>query len=290
MRSMAHGVLAGYDGSRQSEHALAWAARAARARGLMLTVAHAWEPHDCAPGDEVTAAALARCAGEQVLARGMRFAQSIMDPGEVRPLLAGGPPGRVLCDHSTDAEMVVVSCRGYGGFARLRLGSVSAQVAAYAYGPVVVVRGHWRPSAEYVPGPVVVGADGSAASGSAIEFAVAEATLREAPLLAVCALADNPGTLGGGHRLKDSFSELMDHWQQEYPALDIQRQVVDGSPREALLQAARTAQLLVVGARGRGGVDGMAIGSVSYAVLHHAHCPVAVIHSRRPGPQPPGTT
>ena len=38
------------------------------------------------------------------------------------------------------------------------------------------------------------------------------------------------------------------------------------------------AQLLVVGARGRGRLHGMMLGSVSLAVLHHAPCPVGIIH------------
>ena len=46
----------------------------------------------------------------------------------------------------------------------------------------------------------------------------------------------------------------------------------------ALLNAAAGAQMLVVGARGLGGLDGMSLGSVAATLLHHSPCPVGVVH------------
>jgi nucleotide-binding universal stress UspA family protein len=66
----------------------------------------------------------------------------------------------------------------------------------------------------------------------------------------------------------------------DHPEVVVRRQVVQGAPRSALLEAASGAQLLVVGARGRGGLRGMPLGSVSLAVLHHAACPVSVVHQQ----------
>jgi len=56
------------------------------------------------------------------------------------------------------------------------------------------------------------------------------------------------------------------------------RQISLGQPRTALLDASFRAQLLVVGNRGRGGLEGMLLGSVSQAMLYHATCPVGVAH------------
>ena len=186
-------------------------------------------------------------AGEQILAEGLRFARTIMGAGQARPLLAAGPAARVLCEHSADAGMVVVGPRGRGGLPGSLLGSVAQRVCAHARGRVVVVRGHWHPAAAYAPGPVAVGADGSDGSRAAVAFAAEEATLRAVPLLAVCALADAPGSLGGAGRMQEAFDQDTARWEKEYPELTILRQVTFGQPRTALLDAASGAQLLIVG-------------------------------------------
>jgi nucleotide-binding universal stress UspA family protein len=201
-----------------------------------------------------------------------------MGPGTAQPLLAAGPATRLLCEHSADADMVVVGARGRGGLPGMLLGSVGQQVSAHARGRVVVVRGHWHPAAEYFPGLVVAGADGSAAASAAIAFAAEEATLRAVPLQIVCALADAPGVLGGAGRMQEAVDHDIACLEKQHPELPVLRQVTFGQPRTALLDAAAEAQLIVVGSRGRGGIGGMPLGSVAQAIVYHAPCPVGVVH------------
>ena len=184
----AYGILAGYDGSARSEGALKWAVREARLRGTVLTVCNAYNPRFPVTSDESGVLDLGRRTGEWITAPGVRYATSVLGSGRARPLLVERPAAAVLCERGECADMVVVGCRGQGGNATLLLGSVSSQVAAQAGGRVVVVRGHWQPSAGYAPGPVAVEVDGSAASCDAAGFALEEAALHDAPLLAVCAL------------------------------------------------------------------------------------------------------
>jgi len=278
MAGTADGILAGYDGSPGSERALSWAAREARSRGTVLTVCHACAPGFPVPPGEAAAFDLARRSGERVIASGLQHAQRVMGSGQVRSLLLEGPAAAAFCERSHGADMAVVGSRGHGGVAGLLLGSVSSQVAAHARGRVVVVRGHWRPAAGYAPGPIVAGADGSAASRAAVAFAFEEAALRHAPLLAVCALADTPAGLGGARGRREDFDQAVSRWEKEHPEVAVLHQVTHGAARGALLTAAHYAQMLVVGSRGRGGVQGMMLGSVSRAVLDHAPCPVGVVH------------
>ena len=273
MIKASHGILVGYDGSSSSQQALRWAAREARERGVVLTVCHAWTEGYAGPPSTGDPDDATRRGAEWVLDSGLRMTGA----DDVRPMLIEGPAARMLCENSQDSDMVVIGSRGLGGLSGLLLGSVSLQVAAHASAPVVVVRGHWRPAGAFAPGPVVVGADGSAVSDAALAFAGEEAALRRARLVAVCALSDAPGDLGAAHHIEADFEQSLTIWEKEHPEVAVERQVTTRSARSALLDAAQDAQLLVIGRRGRGGIPDMRLGSVSHALLWHASCPVAVV-------------
>jgi len=271
-------ILVGYDESPGSRRALSWAAREARARETVLIVCHAWGPGFPAPPGEKAVLEFARRSGERVLADGLQFAHDLLGPREVRPMLVSGLAAAALCEHSREAHMVVTGARGHGGMAGLLLGSVSSEVAAHACGRVVVVRGHWRPAAEFIPGAVVVGADGSAGGRAAVDFAFEQAALWDVPVLAVCALADNPGSLGGAGACQRDFELTIGAAQEKRPRVAVKLLVDPGDARGALLTASGEAQLVVVGSRSRYGVKETTLGTVAHAVLQHAPCPVAVVH------------
>jgi nucleotide-binding universal stress UspA family protein len=276
MTGTTYGIVAGYDGSPGAAQALRWAAREAWARGTTLTVCLAWTPDHMELPTESSLWDLARQHGQEILTRGLPYAESVLGPGRVRADLAAGSAAQVLCERSQGAEMVVLGSRGHGQLPGLRLGSVSWQVAGHASGPAVVVRGAWRP-ANRAPGPVVLGADGSLAGRAAITFAFEEAALRDVPLVTVCALTDTLGRLGGSRQVEEDYDHALAVAAKEHPEVSVVRQVLPGSPRAALLSAAADAQLLVVGARGRGGFDEMSLGSIAQAVLIYAPGPVAVV-------------
>jgi nucleotide-binding universal stress UspA family protein len=278
MNAKTDGIVAGYDGSAGSDDALRWAAREAWARGTVLTICLAWPPGDLTLLGDLVAPDRVRQRGEEVLARGVRLAGSVPDLSEVRTVLAEGEPARMLIERSGTAEMVVVGSRGQGTLADSMLGSVPWHVAYHAQGRVVVVRGHWR-AVNQSAGPVVTGVDGSPESQAALAFAFEEAALRDVHVVAVCALADAPGRLGGAARMEEEFSRLMTPAEKEHPEVTVLRQVAFGPPRSALLTAAAEAQMLVVGSRGLGGLEGMSLGSVAGTLLQHSPCPVAVVHT-----------
>jgi nucleotide-binding universal stress UspA family protein len=80
--------------------------------------------------------------------------------------------------------------------------------------------------------------------------------------------------------------DLLTQWRQKYPELVMTTEIVAGDPAHAMIEASRTAQIVVVGSRGRGGFRGLLLGSVSQHLIHHGECPVAIVRElAQPDPE-----
>jgi nucleotide-binding universal stress UspA family protein len=133
---------------------------------------------------------------------------------------------------------------------------------------------------------VLVGVDGSPASDAAIAFAYRAAAQRGVPLVAVHTWQDFPIEPAVWPLIdwddveteaRETLAKQMIGWGAQCPDVSTRQVVTMDRPAQTLLELSAEAQLVVVGSRGRGGVDGMALGSVGHAVIHHAQCPVAVV-------------
>jgi nucleotide-binding universal stress UspA family protein len=256
---------------------LHWAAWEASDRGGRLTVCHAWVPEELDLLTEPPLLELARRHGAEIVQQGLQFVEPIQGRDGPEALLADGSPGQVLCERSGAVDMVVAGSRGHGRLAGLLLGSVAWKLAGHGQGRSVIIGGRGRP-ADDNPGPVVAGVDGSAASPAVLAFAAEGAALRQVPLLAVCAVTDAAAPMGRAHEMEAELTSLLADCEKEHLEVTMLRQVTGSPPRTALLEAGTEAQMLIVGARGRGGMPGMKVGSVTSALLHHAPCPVGIIH------------
>jgi nucleotide-binding universal stress UspA family protein len=272
-------IVAGVDGSPSSVAAAEQAAAVAQARGLPLSLVHGYlhprgygsaplEPYQGYPPPPPPHAEVML----DDLAKHLRESH----PGLVvahKQVLGGGAAS--LIAESEQARLVVVGCRGHGGFAGLLLGSVSSQVVAHAHCPVLVIR-PLEPREPAPDAPVLVGVDGSPGSTLAVAHAAAEAEHRDRSLLVIS--AGTPVTDDDVQRAELLVAEGVDAARQEHPGLTVEGRLWRSDDAAAgLIEASGQAAVVVVGSRGRGGFTGLLLGSVSQALAHHAHCPVLVI-------------
>jgi nucleotide-binding universal stress UspA family protein len=150
---------------------------------------------------------------------------------------------------------------------------------------------------------IIVGVDGSSVSKLAVDWAARDAAMRNIALTVVNVqdppmLLTNPTpfTFGGGMSMAPGYRE----WQQDAgreilndafktvrdatkgSPIEVTSEMVNGPAVRTLVNLSKEAQLVVVGSRGRGALARVLLGSVSTGLVHHAHCPVAVIHDQDP--------
>lgn len=139
-------------------------------------------------------------------------------------------------------------------------------------------------------GLIVVGVDGSDHSVAALEWAIDEARRRGSKVEVLHSWQYLPVVaepMAGAPPIP--FEELAQNAQRiaddaiakatggADPGVALEVKLIEGPPAAALLDAAKRADLLVVGSRGRGGFKGLLLGSVSQQLTHHAHCPVVIL-------------
>jgi len=141
--------------------------------------------------------------------------------------------------------------------------------------------------------PVTVGVDGSVSSEQAVRWAAREARRRKAPLRVVQAVDPTapphryavPGYGPDVHeiRIRAARAHLQDAARaaaEEASGVTVEQEIVDGFPIPRLLDESRSAQLVVIGVRGLGGVAGLLLGSVAVGLAARGACPVAVVRGR----------
>ena len=157
-------------------------------------------------------------------------------------------------------------------------------------------------SVEPQPRGIIVGVDGSSASRAAVDWAARDAALRGRPLTIVHvgptekagAWIDVPVTEGywaacerRGHQILDEAVKVATEALGPEASVPVEQRLVFDGAVPTLVDMSKDADLLVVGCRGLGALARLLLGSVSRGLIHHAHCPVAVIHEEDPPTERP---
>ncbi|MFF0226998.1 universal stress protein [Streptomyces sp. NPDC004629] len=139
-----------------------------------------------------------------------------------------------------------------------------------------------------MPRTITVGLDGSPESRAAAEWAAREAKLRGLPVKLVQVWEPVPEPMAQAPLLG---AETHQHWTERipresadglrlrHPGVEVTTEQLTGRPAEALARAAKDAELLVLGARGLGGIGGFLVGSVGLAVVAHTERPVVLVRA-----------
>jgi nucleotide-binding universal stress UspA family protein len=279
-------VLVGVDGSVGSDAAVAWAATYAAAHRRPLAIVHGVGAPVVTDFDidlHATREEL-RAAGRRVADLALGLAQEAAPGVSVDVHVEPFEPRALLAEAAIGAHLLVLGSRGHGAALSLLLGSVSVALAAHAPCPVAVV----RPTADDEQRPVVVGIDGTADSAGALTFAFELASQQHQSLEVVHAAGEAwlfpaPDPVG-----PTNVEEITADWQllmaesvagyaEKFPDVAFTSTVVQGSAAGALVAASEHASTVVVGARGRGTLTRVLLGSVSRSVVEHAHCTVVVV-------------
>ncbi|BBZ33026.1 universal stress protein [Mycolicibacterium confluentis] len=145
---------------------------------------------------------------------------------------------------------------------------------------------------------VLVGVDGSPSSNAAVEWAARDAGLRGVPLVLVHVTPEPRVTLGVEiirsaevwRRLEDDARQILaqsraiaERISASAEPIRIDELAVSDGVVSGLVALSEDADMLVVGCRGLGSISGRLLGSVSSGLVHHALCPVTIVHDERRG-------
>jgi nucleotide-binding universal stress UspA family protein len=201
-------------------------------------------------------------------------------------------PEELLVELSADAELIVVGTHGLNRFLGALVGSVSQRLAAHALCPVVVLPPPGVIHHASAARTVVVGVSPSPGGISALRFAMAEAQLRDAEVLAVrswnAPAIYGLGTAGIGfispapfESLRESGREVLEHClgqvRAAYPDVTVRSELLESAADVTLVDYSQAADLLVVGCRHEDGHPLSRLGPVTSWLLHNSAAPIAVV-------------
>ncbi|GGO98961.1 universal stress protein [Wenjunlia tyrosinilytica] len=267
-----------------------WAVGEARMRHVPLRLVHAWvmlppvEPG--VPEEDVQgywARRIVRDAAKQLRED---------YPGVVvEEAMVAGDPAEALLAETERSQVLALGSRGIGPVSRFFVGSLAQDVVARADGPTVLVRSRKREGDLPVfggDGDVVVALRLHQPCEDLLDFAFDAAQRRGSVLRAVhsrtlprhayAPWAVDPRAAKelaeeAGEQLRGAVAP----WRKKYLTVRVIEDVALESPARAVVRAAESAELLVVGRQRKPAALAPHLGTVVHAAIHHALCPVAVV-------------
>jgi nucleotide-binding universal stress UspA family protein len=260
-------ILVGLDGSTPSHNALLWALARAQQSGDTVRLVHViddeWGQVGAGFAEEATE------AGARLISDAVREAQSNAHGITIEERVVHGSPAWELAAQAGADDLIVVGTHKTGYLHGRALGSRSIVVASVAPCSVMVI-----PDSSPSPRHGVVVGVASESWHAAVAFGADEAVRSGAELSLVHAVPDEVGSHDDRALLAEAAKFAIDRPGGD--RLEVRSRVSRREPAVALLDAARSASMLVVSPT-RGPVDRAGfVGSVTHAVLLNITSPVVV--------------
>lgn len=277
-------VVVGIDTSTSSMTALDWAADYAHTTHSPIHLVHGFS-HDRpdlvfnmgAEPEKLYA------AGERVLTRGRNRVHLKDARIDVTTSHPDGYPAAALVRASAHAKLVVLGSHGDSMLHISSLGETAHQVAAHAKCPVAVI----RKDSDSAYGRITAGVDRSPHSRKALAWAFDEAvrTSRDLRVIHIWQPDDakDPG-LGSADwqsymaSARSQIEASVASQQELHPSVKVQTELIDGNPTRTLVDKSHDSDMVVIGARGIGGFEGLTLGRVAVDLLSHASSSVLIMH------------
>ena len=272
-------VLVGTDGSAASRAALRWAEALVDADGGDLVVAAV----RVAPFAEVWPETIEERRAIESERLDEACAAIRGSHVQHRALLLEGDPREQLLKaaEAEHADQIVTGARGSGGHRHpLHMGSTTHHLVHHTRVPLIAVPASARAA---WPAPIVVGVDGSDGSASAVRWLTSHGLALTADVIAVHAEKPLAQWVPSSdpHSWYHMALDRMQPWVAPLRecGLGARSLVIDGDPVDAMTDVAisEAAGLIIVGARGTGGITGLRLGSTALKVLHQAQVPVLMV-------------
>lgn len=294
-------VVVAVDGTELSAGAVAYAVHEARLRGADLIVVHVSPTYvSLAPlGPMVpmmgSLPPLLEESSQRILADVCAEISAAAPDVPVRPVLRRGPVSGSIVEAAEGAALLVVGQETRTGLDRWAAGSTTLKVAARAACRVVAVPAQWQPGPTRHRLVVGVRSVSDAADLLAQAFELAEESgdtlvvmhawhLPDPYFDAIEARSHISQWIEEGELL---LEDAMAQSREAHPDVRVETHVLHQEPADALVEAGRDADLILMARRTRGPLHLSRLGGTAHAVLRHAPCPVVVlpVHAT-PEPEP----
>jgi nucleotide-binding universal stress UspA family protein len=265
-------VVVGIDGSQAAIQAAEWALDEAVSREVPLRLIEVIpEQVEPAPLASVGNVGMEVEFAETALRIATAAVEATGKPVKVETAILQGDPAVSLIAESLDAAMICVGSVGIGRFARALLGSTASELAEAARCPVAIIR--TQRSQQKANGALIVAAvNGSPEDDDVVEHAMAEAQLRNAPVLATGLRKDT------GDMPYAELERRVANWGRRHPGARIYPGATRNDIADFLSAMDKTIQLAVIGSADLDQIARL-IGPHRHPLLGHAECSVLIVRT-----------